>query len=79
MLRNSPPTKAPLAQALHWLARVHRWLATDRTRRALAEIDDEHVSELSEIGRRLRREARRELGPNGFCLPSPPGSAGTHP
>jgi len=42
-------------------SRVKRWRPVDRNRRALAALDDEELSHLSDIGRRVRREARREL------------------
>lgn len=61
MLRNRHRLKGLLASTRGWLLRVQRWRCTEETRRALAEIGDGHVHELSEIGRRLRREARREL------------------
>jgi uncharacterized protein YjiS (DUF1127 family) len=37
-----------------------RWPGTDNNRRALAELDDDQLSNLSDIGRSVRREARRE-------------------
>jgi len=36
-----------------------RWLDPDKSRRALAAVDDNQISDLSEIGRRIRREERR--------------------
>src|ERR1051326_5596868 len=42
------------------LAKLRRWwLDRDKSRRALAALDDEEVGNLSEIGRQIRREARR--------------------
>jgi uncharacterized protein YjiS (DUF1127 family) len=35
------------------------WRGDDKNRRALAELDDDQLSNLSDIGRQIRREARR--------------------
>ena len=35
------------------------WLHRDKSRRALAALDDGQLCNLSDIGRQLRREARR--------------------
>jgi uncharacterized protein YjiS (DUF1127 family) len=53
-----------LSGQLHQLAdRARRWMRRDQGLRALAEVDDDHVSDLSEIGRRVRREERRRALP----------------
>jgi uncharacterized protein YjiS (DUF1127 family) len=35
------------------------WLDRDKSRRALAALDDDQLSNLSDIGRQIRREARQ--------------------
>jgi uncharacterized protein YjiS (DUF1127 family) len=35
------------------------WLGGDKSRHALAELDDDELSNLSDIGRQIRREERR--------------------
>ena len=35
------------------------WLDRDKSRRALAALNDDQLSNLSDIGRQIRREARR--------------------
>ena len=57
------PGGTPLCiqRALVWLARPPwpNWrIGTDRNRRALAQLDDGQLSNLSEIGRQVRRDAR---------------------
>ena len=61
MLRQWQSTKDLLARARDWLTRFQRWRCTEETRRALAAIDDDQLDQLSETGRQVRREARREL------------------
>jgi hypothetical protein len=48
-----------LTRLLDWLAGARRWMDRDESRRALARVDHDHLSELSEIGRQVRREERR--------------------
>ena len=61
------PSLAPKGQSawltrpLYWVARARRWIARDEGRRALARVDDDHLGDLSEIGRQVRREERRRL------------------
>ena len=50
--RLSWPTRAG------WLAPLRAWMNDDKSGRALAQVDDDHLSELSELGRARRREAR---------------------
>jgi uncharacterized protein YjiS (DUF1127 family) len=41
-------------------ANLRRWWSErDKSRRALASLDDDEISNLSDIGRQVRREARR--------------------
>jgi hypothetical protein len=53
MLRNVRPTE----KSSNWPARKSWW--TDQSRRAIAQLDDDRVSDLSELGRRIRRDIRR--------------------
>jgi uncharacterized protein YjiS (DUF1127 family) len=39
-----------------WVKQLYK----DKNRRALAELEDDQLSNLSDIGRQVRREARRE-------------------
>jgi uncharacterized protein YjiS (DUF1127 family) len=53
-----------LAGQFHRLAgRAPRWTRAEDGRRALAEVDDDHLSDLSEIGRQVRREERQRALP----------------
>jgi hypothetical protein len=49
-----------LTRPLDWLAGARRRMNRDEGRRALAQVDDDHLSELSEIGRQVRRELLNE-------------------
>jgi uncharacterized protein YjiS (DUF1127 family) len=43
------------------ISNIRRWWAgRDLNRQALAELDDDQLSDLSDLGRQVRREARRE-------------------
>jgi hypothetical protein len=57
-VRGRPPWRT---KPRDWLTVPRRWMARDQGRRALAEVADDHVSELSEIGRQVRREERRRM------------------
>jgi hypothetical protein len=49
-----------LSARLYRLAdRARRWMRRDEGRRVLAEVEDDHLNDLSEIGRQVRREERR--------------------
>ncbi len=56
---------------LHWpgelmrLGRAKRraWRGEDKCLQALAELDDDRLHDLSEAGRELRRQARRQRAP----------------
>jgi hypothetical protein len=37
----------------------HRWRGRDKNRHALAAVGDDQLSDLSDIGRQIRREERR--------------------
>jgi uncharacterized protein YjiS (DUF1127 family) len=50
-----------LTRLLYRVARARWWMARDESRQALAQVDDDHLSDLSEIGRQVRREERRRL------------------
>jgi hypothetical protein len=42
------------------VAKIKRWrLGEDKNRRALAELDEDELSNLSDLGLKVRREARR--------------------
>jgi uncharacterized protein YjiS (DUF1127 family) len=57
----APPTRAGAARSKGLTSRIRRWrLGEDKNRRALAELDDGELSNLSELGLQIRREARRE-------------------
>jgi hypothetical protein len=63
MSRASLSSIAASPQRSRWLTRGASWLArwwNDRNqcRQALAAVDDDELSELSELGRQLRREQR---------------------
>src|SRR5437867_2372923 len=45
---------------LNWAAGRHRWTDRDRSRRAIVQLDDDRLSDLSEVGRQIRREIRRQ-------------------
>ena len=70
MLRNfQPPIIAvdPSVQcpswpegSLNWAAGRLWWTDRDRSRWAIAQLDDDRVSDLSEVGRRIRRDIRRQ-------------------
>jgi uncharacterized protein YjiS (DUF1127 family) len=47
------------AQLCRFAGRARRWMRRDESRRALAEVEDDHLNDLSEIGRQVRREERR--------------------
>jgi hypothetical protein len=50
-----------LTRPLFWVARARWWMGRDEGRQALAQVDDDHLSDLSEIGRQVRREERHRL------------------
>jgi len=50
-----------LTRPLYWVARARWWMARDEGRQALAQVDDDHLGDLSEIGRQVRREERHRL------------------
>ena len=55
MLRNIQPTE----KSFNWPARKSWWTDLDQSRRAIAQLDDDRVSDLSELGRKIRRDIRR--------------------
>ena len=56
----APPMGAGAARSNGLASRIRRWrLGEDKNRRALSELDDEELSNLSELGLQIRREARR--------------------
>jgi hypothetical protein len=74
------PSLAPKAQPawltrpLHWVARARWRMARDEGRQALAQVDDDHLSDLSEIGRRVRREERHRLAGGHYAWKAIKGS-----
>ena len=68
MLRVRPPADGAGWQPSRWLPRFSPWRSGLRWwrerntgRRALAQVDDDHLSELSELGRQVRREERASV------------------
>jgi hypothetical protein len=62
-----------IKRALVWLARPRwqRWrIERARNRRALAQLADDQLSNLSEIGRQVRRDARRRARESNNLLSS---------
>jgi len=56
----APPVNTGAARSNGLASRIRRWrFREDKNRRALAELDDEELSHLSELGLQIRREARR--------------------
>ncbi len=56
----APPSRAGTDRMNESTSRVKRWRSgEDKNRRALAELDDDELSNLSELGLQVRREARR--------------------
>ena len=53
MLRNIQPAE----KSFNWPTRKSWW--TDQSRRAIAQLGDDRVSDLSELGRQIRRDIRR--------------------
>jgi hypothetical protein len=47
-----------------WSEIWRQWHSNEKCIRALVELDDDDLHHLSEAGRRLRREARRQLRPH---------------
>ena len=57
-------TPGQIARFTRIAAEIWReWHSNEKCMRALAELDDDDLHNLSEAGRRLRREARRQLRP----------------
>ena len=55
------PRRAAAAPLNQMGSKIKRWwLGADENRRALAELGDDQLCNLSEIGLQVRREARRE-------------------
>ena len=57
----APPSRRAGADRMKdMVAKIKRWrLGEDKNRRALAELDEDELSNLSDLGLKVRREARR--------------------
>jgi hypothetical protein len=68
------PKRSPSTRGKLWLAPLRWWMDRNRYREALAALADDEVSELSDLGRQVRRDARR-----AYCHCSQTRSLGSLP